>query len=366
MSFLNEQTIKRADAPDPDHPQKPQKLSKVEKSNWGYVFKRAFNKFLGDGCTDLAAALTYFAVLSIFPALLAIVSLLGVFGQGKQTTDAILNFLSDYAPADMVSLVSEPISQLTNSNAAGFALITGVVGALWTASGYVGGFSRALNKIYGVTEGRPFVKHKATMLAITASIVILAVLMLLMVLTSDSVLQMVNRYIPIDIAGFAAVWTWVRWPIMVVIAVVMIAILYYATPNVKQPKLRWISPGAVFALVTMGIAGVGFSFYVANFGSYNATYGLIGGVIVMLLFLWIMNNVLLLGAQIDAEIERARELQAGIRAEENIQLPVRDDTQAIKVQEKQEKIVEEGRQIRLENAGVDFAEMAKAQEEAKK
>lgn len=356
------QTIENSDAPAPDHHQKPQSPSKVEKGNWAYVFKRAFNKFLGDGCTDLAASLTYFAVLSIFPALLAIVSLLGVFGQGKQTTDAILGFLGDYAPADMVNLISEPISQLTESSAAGFALVTGVVGALWTASGYVGGFSRALNKIYGVTEGRPFIKLKATMLAITASIVVLAVVMMLLVLTSNDVLQMVNDFTGIDISGFAAIWVWLRWPIMLVIAIVMIAILYYGTPNVKQPKLRWISPGAVFAIVAMGIAGAGFTFYVANFSKYNATYGLIGGVIVMLLFLWIMNNVLLLGAQIDAELERVRELQAGIKAEEDIQLPVRDDTQAIKTIEKEQKIVEEGRQIRLKNNGVDFAEMANAQD----
>lgn len=365
MSSLNEQTIKRTDAPDADHPQKPQKLSKVEKGNWVYIFKRALSQFTKDGCTDLAASLTYFAVLSIFPALLAIVSLLGVFGQGKQTTDAILSFLSDYAPSDMLSLISDPISQLTESSAAGFALVTGVVGALWTASGYVGGFSRAMNKIYGVTEGRPFVKLKATMLAITTAIVVLAVLMLLMVLTSNDVLNIINGILPVDISGFAAIWAWLRWPIMLAVAILMIAILYYGTPNVKQPKLRWISPGAVFAIVAMGVAGIGFSFYVANFSKYNATYGLIGGVIVMLLFLWIMNNVLLLGAQVDAEIERTRELQAGIKAEESIQLPVRDDTQAIKLAEKEEKMVDEGRQIRLQNSGVDFADMAKAQEDQK-
>lgn len=342
---------------------KPQKLSKVSGTSWKYALKRATSEFMNDGCMDLAASLTYFAVLSIFPGLLAVVSLLGVFGQGEQTTKAILDFLQDYAPQEMLVLVEEPITQLTSSTGAGLALITGIVGALWTASGYVGGFGRAMNKIYGVTEGRPIWKLRPINLVVTAVMSLIVVTMMLVVLSSGDVLGFIQDAVPgLDLTGFISVWMWLRWPVLLALAILLINVLYYATPNVKQPRLRFLSPGAAFALVMMGVAGAGFTFYVSNFGSYNATYGIIGGVIVMLLFLWIMNNVLLFGAQIDAELQRARELQSGLRAEKNIQLPPRDETMAVKAQEKKENLEEEGKQIRLSHNGIDLQQVAKDQE----
>ncbi len=369
MATLDEQTVKRAQSQadsSTKHQQKPQNPAKVSPGNWGYAFKRAINKFMADGSTDLAAALTYFAVLSIFPALLAIVSTLGVFGQGQETSQAIINFVRDFAPSEMMPLIEEPVTQLASSSAAGLALITGILGALWTASGYVGAFGRALNRIYGVAEGRPIWILRPWNLLVTAVLVLVVVLMMLVLLLSDSVLDMINRFVPgIDFSSFAAIWLWFRWPIILVLAVVLIALLYYGTPNVKQPKFRWLSPGALIALVTMGLAGLGFTFYVTNFGNYNATYGVIGGVIVLLLFLWIMNNVLLFGAQVDAEIERVRELKGGMVAEKEIQLPPRSDTMAIKNIEKKEKLVEEGRTIRLENNGLDYEAKAKELEKEK-
>ena len=367
MATLDEQTVKRAQTDHESTQSKSDKLSSVSASNWGYIFKRSFNKFLADGSTDLAAALTYFAVLSIFPALLAIVSTLGVFGQGDATANAILKFLGDFAPKDIMPLVEEPIRNLSSSSGAGLALIIGIVGALWTASGYVGAFGRAMNKIYRVTEGRPIWVLRPWNLLVTAGLVLLVVLMMLVLLLSGSALDFLNNIIPgVDLSGFTAVWLWVRWPVIFVIAVALIALLYYGTPNIKQPKFHWLSPGALIALITMGIAGVGFTFYVTNFGKYNATYGMIGGVIVLLLFLWIMNNVLLFGAQIDAEIERIRELRAGIRAEETLILEPRSDTMALKNIEKQDKLVEEARAIRLENNGVDFEQKAKDLEDSEK
>ncbi|WP_237207940.1 YihY/virulence factor BrkB family protein [Rothia nasimurium] len=362
-----EQTISRSRTED-KHRQtpKPTKLTQMSASSWKYIFKRAFREFSIDGCTDLAAALTYFTVLSIFPGLLAVVSLLGVFGQGQQTTDAILGFMKDFAPEDMLNLLEEPITQLTSSSAAGFALLTGVVGALWTASGYVGAFGRSMNKIYGVAEGRPIWKLRPWNLMVTALMVLIVVAMMLVLLSSGDVLNTIQAAIPaVELGGFIGIWMWLRYPIMLVLAVALISLLYFATPNVKQPSFRFLTPGAALALVTMGIAGLGFTFYVSNFGSYNATYGLIGGVIVMLLFIWIMNNVLLLGAQVDAEIQRGRELQAGIKAEDELSLPPRDDTMAIKIQKKQDELVEEGRQIRLEHHGMDFQQLAKDQEKKK-
>lgn len=345
------------------HPQHeipaPSKLTEVSSTSWKYIFKRALSEFNHDGCTDLAAALTYFTVLSIFPGLLAVVSLLGVFGQGQQTTDAILGFMQDYAPKEMLTLLQGPISQLTSSSSAGFALVTGVTGALWTASGYTGAFGRAMNKIYGVLEGRPLWKLRPLNLMITALLVLIVVSIMLIFLSTGDVLLLLQKVLPsLDLTSFVRVWMWLRYPLILILAVFLISLLYFATPNVKQPKFRFLTPGAIFALVGMGLSGMGFSYYVSRFGSYNATYGLIGGVIVMLLFIWIMNNVLLFGAQIDAEIQRSRELQAGIKAEESLHLPPRDQSMAIKIQKKKEDLIAQGRTIRLAHNGVDFQKIA--------
>ncbi len=357
---LAEETVQRAHPDYTKVQQKPHRIHQIGPAGWKYAFKRALSEFLADGCMDLAAALTYFAVLSIFPALLAVVSLLGVFGQGEQTKQAILDFLADYAPAEVLTLVSEPIAQLTSSSAANLALLTGLVGSLWTASGYVGAFGRSLNRIYGVVEGRPIWVLRPWNLLITAVLVLIVVLMLLVLLLSGSVLDFINEALPnLDLTGFTNIWMWFRWPVIFLLAVLLIALLYYGTPNVKQPKLRWISPGAFVALVVMALAGLGFSFYVSNFGKYNATYGTIAGVIVLLLFIWIMNCVLLLGAQIDAEIERSRELYAGIVAERSIQLQPRSQAQAAKLVEKKEKLIEQGRDIRLQHNGLDYARAVK-------
>ncbi|MCT1723258.1 MULTISPECIES: YihY/virulence factor BrkB family protein [Kocuria] len=351
-----ESTVRRENAaPDPDHDAKPDSPTELKGQSWGYVFKRAVSEFSKDGCTDLAATLTYFAVLSIFPALLALVSLLGVFGQGEATTNAILDFLNRYAPAALVDLLSGPISQLTTQSGAGFALVVGVVGALWTASGYTGAFARAMNRIYEISEGRPFWKLKPIMLLITLIIVLIVAAVMFMVLLSGDFAQTVG-----DLVGLGSttvtVWNWAKLPVILFLLVLLIAILYYATPNVKQPKFKWLSPGAAIALVFMIIAGLGFAFYVANFSSYNATYGVIGSVIILLLGLWIMNNVLLFGAEVDAELERGRQLQGGIRAEHAVQLPPRDTAQVKKQKEKEEKLEAEGRKIRLRTEHVDYSQ----------
>ncbi|MEX3598704.1 YihY/virulence factor BrkB family protein [Kocuria carniphila] len=356
MSDHNLESTQRRDhaAPDPDHDAKPDSPTDLKGQSWGYVFKRAISEFSKDGCTDLAASLTYFAVLSIFPALLALVSLLGVFGQGEATTTAILDFLEQYAPAELVSLLSGPISQLTTQSGAGLALVVGVAGALWTASGYTGAFGRAMNRIYEVSEGRPFLKLKPVLLLVTLAVVLIIALVMFMVLLSGDIAQTVG-----DLVGLGStavtVWNWAKLPVILFLLVLMIALLYYATPNVKQPKFRWMSPGAVIALVVMILAGVGFAFYVSNFASYNATYGIIGSVIILLLGLWIMNNVLLFGAEVDAEVERGRELQGGLRAEGTIQLPPRDVRQTEKLEAKEEKLEAEGRKLRLQHDHIDYS-----------
>ena len=350
-----ESTAAREDsAPHPDHDSKPDSPGKLKGQSWGYVLKRALSEFTKDGCTDLAATLTYFAVLSIFPALLALVSLLGVFGQGEATTKAILDFLNQYAPSSLVELLSEPISQLTTHSGAGLALVVGVAGALWTASGYTGAFSRSMNRIYEVSEGRPFWKLKPVMLLITLIMVLIVSAIMVMVLLSGDLAQTLGDAVGLGSTA-VTVWSWVKIPVTLFLLVLLIAILFYATPNVQQPKFKWMSPGAGIALVFMIVAGLGFAFYVSNFASYNATYGVIGSVIILLLGLWIMNNALLFGAEVDAELERGRQLQGGIRAERTIQLPPRDTTQVKKLRTKEQKLEAEGRKIRLHTEHVDLS-----------
>jgi membrane protein len=335
---------KAASSPHPDDSRKPDSPTDIAKPAWGYVFKRTVSEFSKDQCTDLAAALTYYAVLAIFPALLALVSILGLFGQAEATTGAVLDILRTMSP-DAATNLEQPIAQLTSSGAAGLTFVIGLLGALWSASGYVGAFSRAMNRMYEVEEGRPFWKLRPVMLVITVVVILLVVLMALLLILSGPVAEAVGSAIGLGSTA-VTVWNIAKWPVVVFFAVLMVAVLYYAAPNLKQPKFKWVSVGSMIALLVLAIATVGFSFYVANFGSYQQTYGAIAGVIIFLLWLWLANLSLLFGAEFDAELERGRQLQAGIEAEETVQLPPRDDKQAKKKRDKQLALVDRGRELR--------------------
>jgi membrane protein len=344
---------KARSAPPPDDPAKPDSPTQITKPSWKYIFKRSFAEFQKDECTDLAAALTYFGVLSIFPGLLAVVSLLGVFGQGEETTQTLVGFLEDYGPEELVQLLADPIRQLTTGTGAGLAFIAGVLGALWTASGFVGAFGRAMNRIYEVTEGRPIWKLRLINVLVTLVIVVLVVVMMMILVMSGGIAEAVGDAIGLGETALV-VWNIAKWPLLVVLAITLISALFYATPNVRQPKFRWLTPGAIIALLAMALAAVGFAFYVSNFSKYNATYGIIGSVIILLLGLWLMNNALLFGAEVDAETERGRQLQGGIKAEKTIQLPPRDTRQIDKKAEKQEALVDQARELRAEHADEDY------------
>jgi membrane protein len=342
-------TAKARTAPAPDDSRKPDSPTDVTKPSWQYIAKKTLREFTKDQCPDLAAALTYYAVLSLFPALLALVSLLGVFGQAEKTTSALLDIVQRIAPGSTVDIIRQPIEEVTNSPSAGFTLVIGILVALWSASGYVGAFARAMNRVYEVDEGRPFIKLRLTMLAVTiVNVAIVAALGAMLVL-SGPVAEAVGNAVGLGDA-FVAVWDIAKWPVMVLLVVAAIAILYYATPNVKQPKFRWMTMGSFIALVVFVLASLGFAFYVANFSNYNKTYGAIGGVIVMLLWLWILNMSLLFGAEFDAETERGRQLQAGIEAEDTIQLPPRDTKQSDKLQEREEEDIRRGRELREQHS----------------
>lgn len=328
-----------------DEPGKPESPTELTRATWRYTFTKTLREFSSDGCTDLAAALTYFAVQALFPGLLAVVSLLGLFGQAQNTTDQVLDLIRRFASADMVDAIRGPVESLTTSGAAGITFVVGVVGAVWSASGYVGAFGRALNRIYDRDEGRPIWKLRPTNLLVTVIAVVLVVIAGLILVLSGGIARTIGDVVGLGDAT-VDVWLVVKWPVLAVIVVLVVAVLYYFAPNVKQPRFRWMSMGAFLAIAIWVLASVGFAFYVANFSHYNKTYGALGGVIVFLLWLWITNNALLFGAEFDAETERGRELQAGIRAEEEIQLPPRDTRQSDKKAARREQDVLDGRRLR--------------------
>ena len=339
-------------APDPDAPRKPDSPTDIGRPGWKYTAKAAFGEFQRDQCTDQAAALTYYAVLSVFPAILALVSLLGLFGQDETTTTALLDIVRQLGQGQVADQLKGPIDQIVGAQGAGLALVVGLAGAIWSASGYVGAFGRSMNRVYQVDEGRPIWKLRPVVLLITVGLIVMAALVLFGLVVSGPLAQAIGEVVGLGDQS-VSVWNIVKWPIMLGIVIVMVAVLYYATPNVKQPKFRWVSVGATVAISVWVLASVAFGFYVSNFSSYNKTYGSLAGVIVFLLWLWITNLALLFGAEIDAELERARELQAGIEAERTIQLPPRDTRGSEKAETKLEEKVAQGRELRLGSRSPD-------------
>ena len=347
--FRDDNRDRQGTAPAPDDSRKPRSPGELAKPTWKYALRKTVREFSADQCTDIAAALTYYAVLSLFPALIALISLLGVVGQGRRSTDTILSLVNQVAPGGTADVLREPLEQFSSSPAAGLALVFGIVLAIWSASGYVGAFSRAMNRIYEIDEGRPFWKLRPVQLAVTLVSILLILVMVIILIVSGPVTEMVGNALGLG-ETVQIVWSIVKWPILAATAVLIIGILYYATPNAKQPKFRWISMGALLALITLLIASVLFGLYVTNFSSYDRTYGSLAGIVVFLLWLWIANLALLFGAEFDAELERSRQLQAGIAAEENIQLPPRDTRTSDKAAKKEQSDIATGRRLREDSA----------------
>ena len=334
----------RDEAPDPEDAIKPGSLRDLTRESWRYVARRTMREFSKDQCTDLAAALVYYSVLAIFPAAIALLSVVGLVGQSAQTVDTITSVLEQVGAGSVAQTVKPVLESLSTSSGAGLAFVLGLATALWSASGYVSSFGRAMNRIYEIPEGRPFWKLRPLMLLLTLVAVVLAAAVALALVVSGPVAKAVGNFIGLGSVA-VTVWGIVKWPVMVIAVALIIALLYYAAPNVKQPKFRWISVGALVAIVAWIVASAVFGVYVANFSNYNKTYGTLAGVVVFLLWLWITNLAMLFGAELDAELERARELQAGLPAEESIQLPPRDTTKIDKEEQKRADELERGRQL---------------------
>ncbi|WP_310964952.1 YihY/virulence factor BrkB family protein [Nocardioides terrisoli] len=319
------------------------------RSVW-YVLRKTVREFADDRCTDLAAALTYFSVLAIFPATLALLSLLGVFGQGDKSLNVVLKVISPLVSASTLQNIQGPLERLANSEAAGWTLVVGLVGALWSASAYVGAFGRAMNRIYEVEEGRPFWRLRPMNLLVTLASVVLCAVALVILVVSGRLATAIGDQIGLGDQAVTA-WSYAKWPVLALVVVAVVAILYHFTPNVRTPKLRVLSVGAFVAILVWIAASVGFAFYVANFSSYDKTYGSVAGVVIALLWLWLTNLALLFGAELDTELERARELHRGLAAEEQLQLPMRSERGIVRAAARREKDAARGRAIREARVG---------------
>ncbi|HEX6154076.1 MAG TPA: YihY/virulence factor BrkB family protein [Solirubrobacterales bacterium] len=298
----------------------------ASKSGLGSTLKRTLTEFQEDNLSDWAAALTYYGLLSLFPALIAMLSLIGIFGDPKTTTDTLTEIITELGPETAAETFEGPIDSIVeNQGAAGFAFVFGLAAALWSASGYVGAFTRASNIIYETPEGRPFWKLRPLQIAITLGMIILMALLAIGLVVSGPVAEAIAG--PVGLSSTAVdVWNIAKWPVMALIFIVMVNLLYYTTPNVKLRGFKWVTPGSVLAIVVWAIASALFAFYVANFGSYDKTYGTLGGLVVLLLWFWITNLAILFGHQMNAERERSAEIEEGVpRAEKEIQLEPRDD-----------------------------------------
>ena len=345
MTVLHDEVIDRPFDEPPESPAKP---------DWKVAFGRARSKFSQDQCTDVAAALTYYSMQSLFPGLIAVISLLNIFGDGKETTNKLVESIGRIigkSPSEL-STVTTFIDNVQATPGGGLALFIGIAGALWSASGYVGAFSRALNKIYAVDEGRSFVKLKGTLLLITAIEVILIVLVALSLVLSGGVAEEVGDAIGL---GSTAVFVWdlVKWPFVALVVIGIISMLYRATPNVRKAKGGLFSSGAMVGFIVWVLASIALVMYIGftQGASYQKTYGAFAAAIILLLWLWITNLAMLFGAELDAELLRTRQLKSGLPAERLILLPARDTDGIDKKIEKDEKQVADAIELRVNSGG---------------
>jgi membrane protein len=298
-----ESRIERGDGRAPESP------TGLSGRSWWGVLKRTVSEFREDNLTDWAAALTYYGVLAIFPAIIALVSILGLIG--SSATQPLIDNLGKVAPGPAKDIFTSAIQNLQNSQgAAGIIFVVGLAGALWSASSYVAAFMRASNAIYDVDEGRPVWKTLPVRLGVTLVLLTLLALTAVAVLLTGGLAKQIGNVLGVGGSAVDA-WDIAKWPVLLLIVGFMFSFLYWAAPNVKQPKFRWLTPGGLLGVLGWLVASAAFAFYVANFSSYNKTYGALAGVVVFLVWLWISNVLILLGAEFNAELERGRRIEGG-------------------------------------------------------
>lgn len=300
----------------------PDRLSQMPRRSWKAVLRGTLKEFKDDELTDRAAALTYYGILAIFPALLVLVSVLGI--AGESATRQVLDNIQKLAPGPARDVITDAVQQLQgNSGLGSIAAVVGLILAIWSASGYIAAFIRTSNAVYDMPEGRPVWKILPLRFVLTVTLMILLVASALIVVFTGGLAQQVGDALGVGDTAMT-VWSIAKWPVLVLLVTTMIALLYWAAPNAKGRGFRWITPGSFLALLLWMIASAGFALYVANFASYNKTYGTLAGVIIFLVWLWITNLAILLGLEFDAEMTRQRAIAGGHPEDEEPYVEPRD------------------------------------------
>ncbi|MEV4532901.1 YihY/virulence factor BrkB family protein [Asanoa sp. NPDC049518] len=303
----------------------PRRVRQLNWRTWRGVLVRAGKGFVNDNCSDWSASLTYYTVLALFPSAIVVVALVNLVSQGDRTVDTVVGLLRDMGAASVVDkegVVDAIKGVVSAKSSAGVLLSFGLLTAIWSASGYVGGFTRASNAIYGVEEGRPVWKLRPLQILLTMAALVLLALVALMLIVSGPVTTAIGERLDLGRAPQLA-WTVAKWPVLVLIAMLLLAMLFWIAPNVRQPRFRWLTVGGFVTLLATGLASFGFGLYVANFDSYNKTYGSLGAVIAFLVWIYLVNSAVLFGVEVNAEVQRGRELQAGAEKVDDPVLPPR-------------------------------------------
>lgn len=294
-------------------------LRRLALGTWRRVAVNSARAFSKDHCGDLAAALTYYGVLALFPALIVIVALVGLVGKGEKTVDTLVDLAREMGIGSVIAdqAVIDAINEVVGQHSSAKLLLSfGLLGALWPASGYIGAFGRASNAIYGIEEGRSFLRRRALQLGITALMLVLLAIVATVLIVSGPVADVVG-----DALGLGStprlVWNIAKWPLLLLVMMLILAVLSWFAPNVEQPRFRWLTVGGAVTLALWVVASAGFGFYVANFGSYNRTYGSLGAVVAFLVWLYLSNCAVLFGVEVNAEIQRGRARRAGGRDPES-------------------------------------------------
>ena len=282
------------------------------------VVKRTVVSFYHDQGTHHAAALTYYALMSLFPLLLLAVSLLGLLGEYPGTYNSIVHYLRRVVPASTLTPLSAAVrAALRSKGTALAALAVGVLAALYGATGYLEAARRAFNVVFEAEHGRSFVRRKLIDVASTGVLLAIVLATVLLMFAGSGAAR--------DIFGpsAATVWRIIRWPAALISALLVFSFLYFVTPDVEQRAFRWVTPGAAVGVTAWLLASAGFSAFLAHFSSYNVTYGSFAAAIILLVWLWLTNVALLVGAELNAEIERERQLAEGVTKAKTLNLPPR-------------------------------------------
>ncbi|MHC5797770.1 YihY/virulence factor BrkB family protein [Lacisediminihabitans sp. FW035] len=316
---------------------------------WRLIVRSTIHGFLTHGLADLAGSLTYFALLASAPGLVALISVANLFGQGRKAVDALLSTVDDVTPGSAVALLTGPLRALGQSPAIGWTLVVSVLLATWAVSSYVAAFGRSLNRIYEVREGRPIWKLKPFQLLVAVVLIVLVIITVAALVLSVPVAEGIGDAFGLGSAPLV-IWSVAKWPVLVITVVLIVTVLNYATPNVRQPKIRLLTAGSAISVVVLVGVSLLFAFYVKDFADFDRTYRSFAGFVVVLLWLWISNLTLLFGAEFDAQFERARELRAGVEAERQIQLPPRETEASDRAARNREGDIELGRELREDSA----------------